>query len=104
MNNKNEAICMQPFDSRVRKEAYISVPYPFILGNNVAGTVAAVGAEVKDFKVGDRVVSDTPTYLTLEAKWGGWQKFVLSRAAITTKVCCILGRIPSDKRYRQDPR
>ena len=65
------------------------IPYPFILGSNVAGTIEAVGAGVEDFKVGERVVSSTPTYVTKEAKWGGWQKFVSSKPDMTAKVNLI---------------
>lgn len=65
------------------------VPYPFILGSNVAGTIEAVGTGVKDFKVGERVVSSTPTYVTKETKWGGWQKFVSSKPEMTAKVNLI---------------
>ena len=77
---------MQPFDARVRKEAYITIPYPFILGNTIAGTIVAVGAKVTNVKTGDRVVSDTPTYITKETKYGGWQKYVVTKAALTAKV------------------
>lgn len=63
------------------------LPYPFILGNNFAGTVVGLGEGVKDYKVGDRVVTSTPTYLDpASRKWGGWQKFAISKAGITTKV------------------
>ena len=62
------------------------IPYPFILGSNVAGTIVDVGADVQAFKVGDRVVSSTPTYVAKETKWGGWQKYVLSKAETTAKV------------------
>lgn len=36
----------------------IKVPMPIIMGIDVAGEIVALGAEVKDFKVGDRVVVD----------------------------------------------
>ena len=65
------------------------IPYPFILGSNVAGTIEAVGAGVEDFKVGERVVSSTPTYVTKETKWGGWQKFVSSKPDMAAKVDLI---------------
>ena len=83
---QNEAIAIQPLDASIRKLAYMPVPHPFILGSNIAGTVAAVGADVKDFKVGERVVSSTPTYVAKEAKWGGWQRYVLSKAESTAQV------------------
>jgi alcohol dehydrogenase len=36
----------------------ITVPLPLILGNDMAGEVVEVGADVKDFKPGDRVLVD----------------------------------------------
>ena len=36
----------------------ITVPLPLIVGNDVAGDIAAVGAEVTGFKPGDRVLVD----------------------------------------------
>src|SRR3954467_12899319 len=36
----------------------INVPLPLILGNDMAGEVVAVGADVKDFRPGDRVLVD----------------------------------------------
>ncbi|KAL2056915.1 hypothetical protein ABVK25_002654 [Lepraria finkii] len=83
---QNEAIAIQLLDASIRKLAYTPVPYPFILGSNIAGTVAAVGADVKDFKVEDRVMRSTPTYVAKEAKWGGWQRYVLSKAESTAQV------------------
>ena len=62
------------------------MPYPFILGNGAAGIVHEVGPSVTRFKKGDRVVSDTPTYQLKESKYGGWQKYVVSREATTAKI------------------
>jgi alcohol dehydrogenase len=36
----------------------IKVPLPVILGNDAAGTIAAIGADVDRFRVGDRVLVD----------------------------------------------
>ncbi|KAI9369430.1 chaperonin 10-like protein [Aspergillus egyptiacus] len=83
---ENRAVAIQPFDANVRARAYVDVPYPFILGNGVAGIVHEVGPAVTRFKKGDRVVSDTPTYQLKESKYGGWQKFVVSREATTAKI------------------
>lgn len=83
---QNEAISVQPFDANVRGRAYIDVPYPFILGNGVAGTVEEVGASVMRFQKGDRVVSDTPAYKAKQTKYGGWQKYAVSPEATTAKI------------------
>lgn len=62
------------------------MPYPFILGNGVAGIVEDVGPSVTRFKKGDRVVSDTPAYQMKQSKYGGWQKYVVSKEATTAEI------------------
>lgn len=37
------------------------VPMPFISGGDIAGVVAAVGSDVREFKIGDRVLVDPAT-------------------------------------------
>src|SRR5438552_11954425 len=50
------AVAVNPIDTYLRNGAnYWELPKPFIIGCDVAGTVAAVGPQVKRFKVGDRV-------------------------------------------------
>src|SRR5437763_11141624 len=39
------------------------VNYPVVLGHEFGGEIAAVGKEVKSFKEGDRVVSETAAYI-----------------------------------------
>jgi NADPH:quinone reductase-like Zn-dependent oxidoreductase len=64
----------------------MDVPYPFILGNGVAGVVEEIGPSVTKFKKGDRVVSDTPTYQLKKAKYGCWQKYVVGIETTTAKI------------------
>jgi NADPH2:quinone reductase len=42
-----------------QREGLYQLPRPFTPGSEAAGTVSAVGADVRDFKVGDRVVSQS---------------------------------------------
>lgn len=61
---KIEASAVNPFDLLVRAghvSQFIPLPLPAILGGDAAGTVAAVGADVTQFAVGDRVLADFPT-------------------------------------------
>ena len=66
--------------------AYIPIPYPFILGNGVAGIVEEVGPGVSKFKKGDRVVIDTPSYSAKESRYGGWQQYVVGKQATAAKI------------------
>jgi NADPH:quinone reductase-like Zn-dependent oxidoreductase len=70
----------------VRALAYIELPYPFILGNTVAGTVEETGIRVSKFKRGDRVIIDTPNYNVKECKYGGWQHYVVCREVTVAKI------------------
>ncbi|KAK2753491.1 hypothetical protein FQN54_007881 [Arachnomyces sp. PD_36] len=83
---KNHAFAIQPLDANIGRKAYMDTPYPFILGNGVAGFVEEVGTAVSKFKKGDRVISDTPTYQLKQAKYGGWQKYVVAAANTTAKI------------------
>src|SRR3954469_25413593 len=50
------AVAVNPIDTYLRNGAnYWELPKPFIIGCDLAGTVEAVGPQVKHLKVGDRV-------------------------------------------------
>lgn len=54
------AASINPLDKMVRNGEFkqlLKYPLPFVLGHDVAGVVTQVGAEVRDFKVGDEVYS-----------------------------------------------
>ncbi|BEP47086.1 zinc-binding alcohol dehydrogenase family protein [Variovorax sp. V116] len=50
-----KAISVNPVDTKVRKNMAPEAGQPKVLGWDAAGTVEAIGAGVKNFKVGDRV-------------------------------------------------
>jgi NADPH:quinone reductase len=50
------AVSVNPIDTYVRSGMVkMEIPLPFIIGCDLAGTVAAVGPQAKRFKIGDRV-------------------------------------------------
>src|SRR5262249_50820002 len=50
------AVAVNPIDTYIRAgNVPMALPKPFIIGCDLAGTVAALGPGVKAFKVGDRV-------------------------------------------------
>ncbi len=58
---KIEVSAVNPFDLILRQgfmAQYIPLPLPAILGGDAAGAIAALGAGVTEFAVGDRVVAD----------------------------------------------
>src|SRR5262245_62130172 len=53
---KVAAVAVNPIDTYIRNGSnYWELPKPFIIGCDLAGTVAAVGPDARRFKVGDRV-------------------------------------------------
>ncbi len=59
---KVHAVSINPLDLRMVEgefKAVLPVQFPFILGNNLAGMVVEVGAEVHNVKVGDEVFAKT---------------------------------------------
>ncbi|KAL3612782.1 hypothetical protein D5086_003802 [Populus alba] len=58
---KLEATCLNPIDWKIQKgklRPFFPRKFPYIPGTDVAGEVVEVGAEVKNFKIGDRVVAE----------------------------------------------
>jgi NADPH:quinone reductase-like Zn-dependent oxidoreductase len=54
---KNRAVAINPIDWKVQNGVIDYVDeFPFVLGEDVAGTVEVVGFEVKHVKQGDRVI------------------------------------------------
>ena len=65
---KIHAASINPLDLRVLEgefKAIQPVKFPFILGNDFAGTVVQVGANVKQFKAGDEVYAKTDKMVLL---------------------------------------
>lgn len=59
---KVHAASINPLDLRILEgefKAILPVPFPFILGNDFAGTVVEVGSNVTEFKAGDEVYAKT---------------------------------------------
>src|SRR6201996_7521371 len=74
---KAEAIGVNYIDTYFRTGQYPR-ELPFIIGQEVCGTVAATGDGVSGFEVGDRVVSAAAT--------GGYAEFSTAPASLTAKV------------------
>jgi NADPH:quinone reductase-like Zn-dependent oxidoreductase len=53
---RNHAVAINPVDISIQQRAWWPLNYPTMLGQDIAGEVAAVGPGVTRFKVSDRVV------------------------------------------------
>jgi len=54
---KNHAVAVNPVDWKIQASGLFVTKYPNVLGTDIAGEIVEVGAEVKDFKKGDRVLA-----------------------------------------------
>ncbi|KAI1739699.1 GroES-like protein [Xylaria scruposa] len=81
---KNAAVAINPIDSQkqILGDVLLGyIKYPFVLGGDVAGTVAEVGPGVHRFKVNDRVVAAALALApaSANAAEGAFQRYTLVR-------------------------
>ena len=72
---------VNPIDWRIRKgqlKDFVAYEFPAIMGREVSGVVAQVGAAVRDFAVGDAVLGFLQQRLM---HWGGYAEYVPVEAA-----------------------
>ena len=50
-------VAVNPIDWILQDQNIFNLKYPAVLGSDVAGKIVEVGANVKDLKVGDRVIA-----------------------------------------------
>ncbi|KAH7118713.1 chaperonin 10-like protein [Dendryphion nanum] len=82
---KNTSIAFNPIEWKVARLAMVPLEYPNILGNSFGGTVEAVGPDVSNFQVGDKVAihrSATPA----GAKYGAFQLYALGQVSNAVKI------------------
>jgi NADPH:quinone reductase-like Zn-dependent oxidoreductase len=83
---KNHAVAVNPIDCSVQTMAFFSIPYPAILGNEVAGEVVAVGPNVTRFKAGDRVAGHALALLNMNYDEGGFQEYTILKTNLVTEI------------------
>jgi len=79
---QTHAVSINPVDGAIQRvgstfHLFSHVPYPWILGTDLAGEVVEVGSSVTRFKVGDRVVGLGQAFGTGETSRGTFQKYVV---------------------------
>ncbi|KGO46537.1 Polyketide synthase, enoylreductase [Penicillium expansum] len=83
---KNSALGINSVDwaKQMLGEALLGhISYPFILGEDVAGTVVEVGEGVERFRVGDRVVAAAAAISVNSSPEGGFQLYTVVRDWLT---------------------
>ena len=78
-------------DSKIRKgdfKLFLPYSFPLVLGNDLAGVVVEVGAQVKRFKTGDEVYARPP-----ETRIGTFAQWI----AVNENAICLLYTSPSPR-------
>lgn len=53
---KNACVAINPVDYKLQEWDFLNLQYPAILGCEVAGEIFAVGDDVRNFQIGQRVI------------------------------------------------
>ncbi|KAI4190209.1 MAG: hypothetical protein L6R41_000955 [Letrouitia leprolyta] len=83
---RNRALATNPVDWKVQDHGYFFTKYPNVLGSDIAGTVEAVGTDVKLFKKGDRVTGYAASIANGDPNHGAFQLYSLLNENVTTKL------------------
>lgn len=81
---KNELIALNPVEAKVAKIDMFKSQYPLIIGGSFGGTVVAVGADVLDYKVGDKVATFSDPFTN--NKYSAYQRYALIPTEVATKI------------------
>ena len=70
----------------MQDNAYLPIPYPFVLGADVAGTVVQLGANVTRFTIGQRVIGHCDSLITKKATNAAFQLYSTCRQILVSAV------------------
>lgn len=65
---------------------FMNLPYPFIFGTDVSGTVAQMGSAVTKFKVGQRVIGHCDALISQNTTSAGFQLYSTCRERVVSAV------------------
>ncbi|KAI0109239.1 zinc-binding oxidoreductase CipB [Nemania sp. FL0031] len=89
---KNATVAINPVDGNLQYAAIYPLNYPTVLGQDVAGVVAAVGPGVTRFQIGDRVVGHATSMTSGRQQDGAFQLY-------TTLQTNMVSPIPAKMSY-----
>ncbi|PYH78043.1 putative quinone oxidoreductase [Aspergillus uvarum CBS 121591] len=77
---------VNPTDWKMQDTPYFELEYPFIWGTDVAGTIVQLGSEVRQFKVGQRVIGHCDSLLTRKVTNAGFQLYTTVREILVAEI------------------
>lgn len=80
---KNEYVASNPKDWKIHDRRFMNLP-SFIEGNDVAGTIEAIGPKVTKFKKGDRVAGFSR--MATDSKYGAYAEYTVVPSNTTFKI------------------
>ncbi|GAB1200218.1 hypothetical protein APSETT444_009587 [Aspergillus pseudonomiae] len=80
---RNHAVAINPIDWKLQKFEILPLKYPFILGEDVAGEVIAIGSGVTNFTLGQRVIGHCKNLANGDSRYSGFQDFTVLSATLT---------------------
>ncbi|KAB8220796.1 chaperonin 10-like protein [Aspergillus novoparasiticus] len=83
---RNHAVAINPVDWKLQKFEIFPLKYPFILGEDVAGEVIAIGDGVTNFTLGQRVIGHCKNFTTGDNRYSGFQDFTILSATLTASL------------------
>ncbi|KAF8734888.1 Dehydrogenase, partial [Rhizoctonia solani] len=84
---------MNSLDHKILTYGILAQEWPWVGGNEYAGTVVSIGPAVENLAVGDRVVAVAVNFIEGQ-EVSGWQEYALLRADLCTK---LPGHVSFDK-------
>ncbi|KAJ5246254.1 alcohol dehydrogenase [Penicillium chermesinum] len=79
-------VAINPVDHIVQATPIFEYPYPYVLGTDVAGTVAQLGSNVTRFKLGQRVIGHCDGLLTKKPTNNAFQAYSTCREVLMAEV------------------
>jgi NADPH:quinone reductase-like Zn-dependent oxidoreductase len=83
---RHRAVAVNPVDWAVQNVGFDMVTYPFLPGLDAAGDVVAIGSEVTEFQVGDRVVASLDPFKEAKTPNAAFQLYSATRERCVAKI------------------
>ncbi|APA08882.1 hypothetical protein sscle_04g036520 [Sclerotinia sclerotiorum 1980 UF-70] len=77
---------VNPMDWKIHDHDPLSLPYPWIFGGDVSGTIVQLGSVVTRFQIGQRVLGQCDSLFTRTVQHSGFQRYATCREVLVSVV------------------